>query len=190
MNKAVFLDRDGVLVELIVSSTTGKGVAPKSISELHVFPYVVNSLKKLRNAGYMLFIVSNQPDYARGNTTLEALQAVNGAFEEFMEANGVHFEEYFYCFHHPKGVVPEYSIDCEDRKPKPGFILKAAKKYDLDLSKSWMIGDQEGDIGCGNNAHVKTIEIQYPLSAEWRRDTKPDFKAKDLEEAVKIVLSS
>lgn len=188
MKKAVFLDRDGVLNELVPNPATGEYEPPHSPDDLIIFPDVIESLRILQGAQFELFLISNQPDYAKGKTTLENLQAVHAKLDRIVRSEGIRFREYYYCYHHPQGKVPEYSIECECRKPKPFFILMAAKRYSLDLSRSWMIGDRDSDIECGKAAGTKTIMIENPQSLKYCTSSQPDFTVVNLIDALHIIL--
>ena len=188
MKKAVYLDRDGVLNELVPNPATGEYEPPHSPDDLIIFPDVIESLRILQDAGIELFLISNQPDYAKGKTTLENLQAVHAKLDRIVRSEGIQFREYYYCYHHPQGKVPEYSIECECRKPKPFFILMAAKRYTLDLSRSWMVGDRDSDIECGKAAGTKTIMIENPQSLKYRTSSQPDFTVVNLIDALHIIL--
>ncbi|WP_048148983.1 D-glycero-alpha-D-manno-heptose-1,7-bisphosphate 7-phosphatase [Methanolacinia paynteri] len=190
MKKAVFLDRDGVINRLVLNHETGEYEPPHSPGELVLFPGVIPSLHSLSSAGFELFLISNQPDYAKGKTTLENLKAVHEKLDVIFIKSRIHFKDYFYCYHHPDGIVPEYSCVCECRKPKPYFLLKAAKDYDIDLSESWIVGDRDSDIECGEAAGTRTIQIEEKHSARYRGSVRPDFYAGDLTEAVNIILKS
>ena len=181
INRAVFLDRDGVLVEPVFSVVTKAYEPPRFIEDVKLLPYVVRTLKKLSNSGYFLILVSNQPDAAKGKTTFRELKHVHMRFDVLMKSNGITFKKYYYCFHHPKGTVVGYSYDCYCRKPKPYFILKASQSYKIDLAGSWTIGDRNTDVQCGIAAGTKTIIIG-------KEKGKADYKAKDLREAVNIIL--
>jgi D-glycero-D-manno-heptose 1,7-bisphosphate phosphatase len=173
MNRAVFLDRDGVINELVLNPQTKEYESPLSEKDLKIAPEIFTSLKKLNNAGFLLFVVSNQPNYAKGKSSLEFLHTINQLLSKQMDEHGVGFTEYYYCYHHPDGVVKEYSGDCLCRKPKPFFLLEAQKKYDIDMKHSWMVGDQDTDIQCGQAAGVRTIRVSETLN---------------LAQAVKIIL--
>jgi len=188
MKKAVFLDRDGVLNELVLNTATGEYEPPHSPEDLILFPHVIESLRVLQAADFELFLVSNQPDYAKGKTTLEMIQAVHTRFDHILTSGGIHFREYYYCYHHPNGIVPEYSFVCECRKPNPYFLLKAARDYGIDLKNSWMIGDRDSDVTCGKAAGVKTILVEDPRSMMHRGSSKPEFTAANLKDAVTIIL--
>jgi len=188
MKKAIFLDRDGVLNELVLNPATGEYEPPHTPDDLILFPDTIESLRILRDAGYELFLVSNQPDYAKGKTTFENIRAVHTRFNHIVGSGGIHFRDSYYCYHHPYGTVPGFSCVCECRKPKPYFLVKASREYGIDLRRSWMIGDRDSDIGCGKAAGTRTILIEEPHSSGWRGSSQPDFSAANLNEAVTIII--
>ncbi len=188
MKKAVFLDRDGVINELILNPKTSEYEPPKTIGELQLYPYAIDCLHNLQNAKYELFLVSNQPDHAKGKVSLEDLIEIGDHLFTIFESCGISFRDVYYCFHHPMGTVEKYSYDCECRKPKPFFLLKAKVDYHLDLGSSWMVGDRDSDILCGQAAGTKTILLEEPKSAKYRHNTKPDYTVKDLLEATTLIL--
>lgn len=187
MKRAVFLDRDGVLNEPVMNPATGEFEPPHSPEDLILFPGVIESLLILQDAGFALFLVSNQPDYAKGKTTLEDIHAVHDRLDRMLTSAGIRFREYYYCYHHPEGIVPEYSYACECRKPGPFFLLKAARDYGIDLQNSWMIGDRESDIRCGIAAGTRTILIEKPRSAETRGSPNCQNRAANLKDALTII---
>jgi len=190
MKSAVFLDRDGVVNELVLNPATGEYEPPHSPNDLILFPDVIESLRILQDAGLELFLVSNQPDYAKGKTSLETIQAVHTRLDQILKANGIHFREYYYCFHHPNGIVPGYSFACECRKPKSYFLMKAASDHDIDLENSWMVGDRDSDIECGKSAGTRTIMIDEPHSSGSRGSSNPENVAANLQEATRIILGT
>ena len=188
MKKAIFLDRDGVLNELVLNPVTGEYEPPHSPDDLIIFPDVIECLRILQTAGFELFLVSNQPDYAKGKTTLENIHAVHTRFDYILTSEGIHFQKYYYCFHHPNGIVPEYSVSCECRKPNPRFLLEAARDYSIDLENSWMIGDRDSDIECGKAAGLRTIMIEEPHSSGLRGSSCLDNIAANLKDALTIIV--
>lgn len=188
MVDAVFLDRDGVLNELVLNPATGEYEPPHRIEDMQLFPYVFESLEKIQDSGYDLFLVSNQPDYAKGKTALETLEKVHKKFDQLLTSQGIYFKEYYYCYHHPQGIIPEYSYECMCRKPKPFFLFKAKEDYNVELGNSWMIGDRDTDIECGKAGCTNTILIEEKLSVNKRGKSQPDFKAENIKEAVNIIL--
>ena len=190
MSKAVFLDRDGVLMRLVLNHATGDYESPKSVEDVALLPQAAQSLQELQAAGYGLFLVSNQPDYAKGKTTLEMLDSIHAKFHSLLASQGIRFTEYYYCRHHPQGVAPRYSYACECRKPKPFFLLKAKEEHSIDLRNSWIIGDQDTDVECGKAAGTETILIETTESAETRGAIQPDYRVRNLLEATDIIFNN
>ncbi len=188
MNKAVFIDRDGVINELAFNPNNGEFESPHYTDDFVIFPWVIGALKQLLNFGYKLFLVSNQPSFAKGKTSLENIKAIHNILQDTLSKNGVSFSQYYYCYHHPEGIIPEYTCKCECRKPGTLFVAEAKSKFDIDLSSSWFIGDQDTDILCGINAGLCTIAIENPKSAGRRGSIKADYVASDLVKAAEIIL--
>ncbi|MDA9281280.1 HAD family hydrolase [Pseudomonadales bacterium] len=145
--KAVFLDRDGVINRAMVRDR--KPYPPANLSELEILPKVDPALKKLHEYGYKLIVVSNQPDVARGTIEMATVEEINTFLHHHLP-----IDDFFCCFH-------DNSDNCECRKPKPGSIFAAAKKYDIDLAKSFMVGDRWRDMEAGVSAGCKTIFLDY-----------------------------
>ena len=187
MYKGIFLDRDGVLTKLVFYSESNEYEAPHFAKDFEMMEDVIDGLLKLKKMKFKLFLISNQPDYAKGKTTLSELKDIEKKFKDILKKNKVELDEYCYCYHHPEGIVPEYTLKCKCRKPGTFFIEKTKEKYNLDLKNSWFIGDLDNDIFCGQKAGVKTIIIENTLSKDKRGNSNPDFKAKNIREAVKII---
>jgi D-glycero-D-manno-heptose 1,7-bisphosphate phosphatase len=188
MVPAIFLDRDGVLNELIFNSTTGEHESPHVPEDFIVIDGIVPALQRLALAGYELFLVSNQPSYAKGKTTLENIEEIHQRLDEFLTENGIEFREYFYCRHHPDGIVPTHSGPCRCRKPAPYFLFEAARKHDVELVSSWMVGDQTTDVECGRSAGCRTVLVMNERSAAKRGPCRPDVMANSLSEAVDRII--
>jgi D-glycero-D-manno-heptose 1,7-bisphosphate phosphatase len=188
MKAAVFLDRDGIINELVLNLVTGGYEPPHCPEDLVLVPDTIPSLYTLQEAGLDLFLVSNQPDCAKGKTTLEQIRAVHDKLDQLLRANGIQFRHYYYCYHHPKGVIPEYSFNCRCRKPKPYFLLKAAHDYKINLAKSWMVGDRDSDIECGKAAGTRTILVENPHSSIYRGSSHPDFRSANLKDATRLII--
>jgi D-glycero-D-manno-heptose 1,7-bisphosphate phosphatase len=190
MKRAIFIDRDGVLNELALNPKNGEHESPHNPADLRMLPGVADAALKLERAGFALFIVSNQPSYAKGKTSLEKIRAIAQGVEAHLHAAGVTIARAYYCFHHPDGIVPEYSGPCECRKPKPKFLFDARDEFGIDLAQSWMIGDQDTDIECGRRAGCHTVGIDNPLSAHRRRGSaQPTLTARDLPDAVEKIIA-
>jgi len=149
--RAVFLDRDGTI-------NVYKGFLSK-IDEFELIPGVTDAIRKLNESRYLVIVVTNQPVIARGECSYDVLDAIHAKMETLLGMEGAYIDDLFYCPHHPDkgfdGEVPELKIECNCRKPKPGLILMAAEKYNIDISKSYMIGDDMRDIQAGENAGCK-----------------------------------
>lgn len=187
MNKAVFLDRDGVINEMLFNKDRNEFEPPYKPGDLKIFRGVLEALAEFQNRGYKLFLISNQPDYAKGKASLDDLKKVHAELDKILAGNRIFFDEYFYCYHHPEGVVPEYSIKCDCRKPGNKFVQKAIEDFKIDNSESWFIGDRDSDILCGQRSGLKTIWIKNdkPQKSEFT----PDYVAEDLKEASEIIFS-
>jgi D-glycero-D-manno-heptose 1,7-bisphosphate phosphatase len=137
----------------------------------------------------MLILVSNQPSFAKGKTSMEQLHAIHARLEQALKAAGVVFEEFNYCFHHPASIVAELKGPCQCRKPSPYFLNRAVERLGLERRDCWMVGDQDTDTECGRQAGVKTVLIENPGSVSRQRKSAPDFTAPDLAGAAEIILS-
>lgn len=150
--KAVFLDRDGTLNKYI-------GFL-RDIDEFELLTGVTEAVRKINESGYLAIVVTNQPVIARGEVSYDELHMIHNKMETLLGNEGAYVDAIYYCPHHPHkgydGEVAKLKIDCECRKPKPGMLMQAAKDYNIDLSKSWMVGDSENDIKAGEAAGCRT----------------------------------
>lgn len=151
MRKACFFDRDGVIIE------EADYISDPSLVRL--CPFAADAIRAMHDAGRLVIVVSNQSGIARGYFTEADLRAVEARMNELLAEAGVKIDAAYYCFHHKKGIVPEYAIDCDCRKPKPGLLLRAAKDLDIDLAASFMIGDKESDLEAGLNAGCRGVAL-------------------------------
>ena len=153
--KAVFLDRDGTINKYV-------GFLRK-IDQFELLPGVADAIRKINASGYLCIVVTNQPVIARGEVTVPELEEIHRKMETLLGLEGAYLDGLYYCPHHPHkgyaGEVPELKIECSCRKPKPGMLLKAAEDFNIDLGKSWMVGDGENDILAGRNAGCRTALI-------------------------------
>jgi D-glycero-D-manno-heptose 1,7-bisphosphate phosphatase len=190
---AIFLDRDGVLNPTVLNPATGQMESPLSLRDFRLCDGVIPALLQLQAAGYPLILVSNQPNYALGKSSYLTLRSIQHKLETQLVSADVHFTRFCYCLHHPKGLTPGYSGECECRKPSPGFLLRARDDFAITLSRSWMIGDQPTDTQCGHAAGVRTIRIA-PSESRLRptlqvSDPCADYLVSNLAEAAEIILS-
>jgi len=158
--RAVFLDRDGVLIE-----DTGYPDDPDAIALL---PGVAEALRALQAAGWRLVVVSNQSGVARSKFSLETLAAVNTRLLELLSREGVALDALYFCPHHAEAGHPPFDVECDHRKPAPGMLLSAATDLGLDLRASWMIGDRESDVAAGLAAGCRAILLgEGTTRADW-----------------------
>jgi D-glycero-D-manno-heptose 1,7-bisphosphate phosphatase len=182
--RAVFLDRDGVINRNILNPATGEYEAPLTVRDFSLLPGVPQALRKLRRAGFLLFLVSNQPNYAKRKSTLEDLDAIDREFRQQLAAMRVKFAGIHYCLHHPDGEVEGYSGPCKCRKPSPYFLLRACSEFGLDREQSWMVGDRATDVQCGKAAGVRTILIANGTGVT---NAASDRMSADLAEAAEFI---
>jgi histidinol-phosphate phosphatase family protein len=155
MRRAVFLDRDDTLIDN--RSVTAGTPCPGDLFDpalVRLLPGVAEGCRRLREAGYALIVVSNQGGIARGSCTVEQVEATNARLVQLLRAEGVELDGVYYCPYHPNGVVAPYNVEHDWRKPAPGMFLAAAGALGLDLSRSWLIGDSERDVGAAVAAGV------------------------------------
>jgi len=181
MRKAIFIDKDGTLID-----DAPYNVDPASVQ---FTTGAVDGLRKFSALGFLLIMVSNQSGVARGYFREKDLQHLKTALAAMLEAEGVKFDAVLFCPHHPEGTVAPYNIECECRKPKPGMILQAAAEFDIDLSGSWMIGDILNDVEAGNRAGCRTILIDNGNETEWETSAhrKPTVTVSTFSEAVNVI---
>jgi len=174
MNKAVFLDRDGVLNLALVRD--GKPYSPANLDELQLAPGAAEALRELKALGFKLLVVTNQPEVARGNITREAVEEIHRKI-----AAELPVDEIFVCYH-------KDGDGCDCRKPKPGMLLAGARKYDVNLAESFMVGDRWRDVEAGQSAGCHTVFIDGGY--EDRDPSRPpDAHVHSLREAADWILA-
>jgi D-glycero-D-manno-heptose 1,7-bisphosphate phosphatase len=176
--KALFLDRDGIITALVHYPSHGEWEAPRVPDDVRLLPGVADALRELVAAGWLLFVVSNQPNAAKGKATMDDIRAVHERVVR--ELGDVAIAEWFYCYH-------QGGDGCECRKPSPYFLLQAAERYELDLHRSWMAGDQDSDIACGHKAGVRTALVECPDSQGKRGAQHPDLTVRDLPQLARVL---
>lgn len=170
--RAVFLDRDGVLNRAVVRD--GRPYPPAIVAEVEILPGVVEALQRLKVAGFVLIVVSNQPDVARGTTPQETVEAINAFL-----ANRLPVDRFIMCYH-------DSADNCDCRKPRPGMLFEGAKEFDVDLSLSYMVGDLWRDVEAGIAAGCKTIFVDYGYDE--KRPQSYDYHVFSLQEAAITIL--
>lgn len=178
---AVFLDRDGVLVEEVFYPQSEEWEGPWRAEDVRLVPGAAGAAQLLAEAGYALVLVSNQAAFAKGKTSLRDLWLAHERFVALLVAEGVKLDGAYYSYGHPNGVVPHFIGLSLDRKPGPYSLFVAAAQLDLDLSGSWMVGDRETDVACALAAGVRAILVENPRAAVI--SSPAALKARDLADA-------
>jgi D-glycero-D-manno-heptose 1,7-bisphosphate phosphatase len=187
---AVFLDRDGVLNELVPDPDSGQPESPLSVSDVRLTETAASATAALAAAGYALVCVTNQPAAAKGKVSVAELEAIQLRVGELLCAEGVRLDAWRMCVHHPEGTMAELSGPCDCRKPAPGMLLDAASELEIGLSRSWMIGDTDADVEAGRAAGCRTVLIENPMSAHKRSSgTARDLLAADIGDAAAQLLA-
>ena len=149
--KAIFLDRDGTINKYV-------GFL-RNIDDFELIDGAAEAIKKINESGYLAIVVTNQPVIARGEVSWDELNEIHRKMQTLLGRDGAYLDGIYICPHHPDkgfaGERPEYKIACDCRKPKPGLLLRAAKDFNIDLSQSYMIGDDARDVEAGQNAGVR-----------------------------------
>ena len=187
---AVFLDRDGVLTEPVWNPATGEYESPHHLEAVGYCPGALAAARRLHAAGFALVIVSNQPSYAKGKVDFGTLEAIGARVEADLRAAGGPVLGSYYCYHHPQAQVPSLRVGCACRKPGAAFLFEAARTWSIDLARSWMIGDRDTDVACGQAAGCRTILLRHPHASPHQGARQPDHTAADLLEAAAIVLAA
>ncbi|MEM3401723.1 MAG: HAD-IIIA family hydrolase [Candidatus Hadarchaeales archaeon] len=189
--KAVFLDRDGVINEIVYFPELGILDSPLNPRQFKLLPKVGEAIKKLNRLGLKVVVVSNQPVVAKGKTTMEVFERIRAKMKRELEKKGARIDAEYYCFHHPQAKYARYRVRCKCRKPKPGLLLQASKDLGVTLKGSYMIGDSPSDILAGKAVGCKTFLVGYLkpelLKLIYEKGARPDFIVRDLMEAVKII---
>lgn len=187
-NRAVFMDRDGVINE-----GADKILKPE---DFKLLPGAAEAIRKINKAGYLAIVVSNQPNISKGFLTLRNLDRIHSKMNNILAKKGAHIDAIYVCPHHPEkgfdGEIKALKIKCSCRKPEPGLLLQAIKEHNIDRSKSYFIGDMNTDVLAGKAAGVKTILVTAEIPAHKKQgalDTKPDLVKKNLLEAVKEIIN-
>jgi D-glycero-D-manno-heptose 1,7-bisphosphate phosphatase len=172
-NKAIFLDRDGVINHVLYHEGVNKPSSPWKFEEFQLYNGVEKPLEELRKMGFLLLIISNQPDISKGKIEEGMTEKVNKIIFEKLP-----IQDILICPH-------EDRHNCNCRKPKPGMIIELSKKWNVDIGKSFLIGDRWKDIEAGENAGCTSILLDKP----YNKDTKAEYRTKDLQSAVELIKS-
>jgi D,D-heptose 1,7-bisphosphate phosphatase len=181
--KAIFLDKDGTLVENIPYN-----VEPRRINLANAAGPALRLLSRL---DYRFYVISNQDGVAHGRFTEDAIARVRDRLADLLFRENLSLDGFYYCPHHPSGSVAQYALPCDCRKPMPGMLQRAAREHDIDLSASWMVGDILHDVEAGNRAGCRTLLIDNGNETEWRLGPGrvPTRMAPDLYAAAVLIAS-
>jgi D-glycero-D-manno-heptose 1,7-bisphosphate phosphatase len=187
--RAAFIDRDGVVNELVSDPDSGLPESPLEPGAVRLIPGAAAGLRRLAAAGWLLVGVSNQPAAAKGKATLAQVHSVQARVLELLGREGARFDDFKLCLHHPDAVVPDLRRQCDCRKPAPGMLLDAARQHRIDLRESWIIGDTDSDILAGQSAGCRTLLVEQPGSAHKRRHPEEaDARVLSLDAAAQLLL--
>lgn len=183
--KAIFLDRDGTINkenDLIYNT-----------DQFELEDSAIEAIKRINDSGYLAIVITNQPVVARGMCEIEDVENIHNKMETLLGKQGVYLDDVLFCPHHPDSGYPEenklYKIKCNCRKPGIELIERCVDKYNIDLNKSWFIGDSTVDIQTGKNANTKTILVKTGVAgSDNKYDAKPDYICDNLLEAVKLII--
>ncbi len=177
---AIFLDRDGTLVY--------PRHYPSRPEELRLYDGIGPGLWRLQRAGFKLVVITNQSGIARGLFGVRDLERMHRHLRATLARQDVRLDGIYYCPHHPDGVLPALAVRCDCRKPRPGMLLRAADELELDLERSWIVGDILDDIEAGKRAGCRGVLVdlgtERPPATRLRR---PDFVARDTSHALRII---
>ncbi|MGA8849131.1 MAG: D-glycero-beta-D-manno-heptose 1,7-bisphosphate 7-phosphatase [Dehalococcoidia bacterium] len=184
MNRAVFLDRDGVI-------TQEPPYYAHKLSELELLPKSADAIRLLNENGFLVIVVCNQAGIAYGYYREEDAISFNQAMKDNLARDGARIDAMYYCPHHPEAKIERYRLDCNCRKPKPGMLTGAGKELNIDLKQSFMVGDKLSDVEAGKRAGCKTIMVKTGQGVEElkKNEIVCDYVAKDLYNAVQHILS-
>src|SRR5438874_6812130 len=179
-HQTLFLGRGGTLVH--------PGHYPSRPEDLHLYDGIGLELRVLQEAGFRLVMITNQAGIARGYFTEADLQRMHAYLTSELARLGVHLDGIYYCPHHIEGVIPEFAIRCNCRKPQPGMLLEAAADLNIDLHRSWFVGDILDDIEAGNRAGCRTILVDLGTEQAPTQTLRcPSFVARDTLHALRII---
>ena len=192
MVKAIFLDRDGVVNSLIYHKEKGIIDSPMTEKQFDILPGVCEAVNMFHNLNYKVVLVSNQPGIAKGKMSEDSFRQIKKKMEKQLASGGAFLDGEYYCLHHPEAIVEDLRINCDCRKPKPGLFFDASVDLDIDLYRSWMIGDNLTDIKAGKAAGTNTMllgkmkcELCHLMEEE---NVRPDVIIDKLKDVVQIIL--
>lgn len=186
MNKAVFFDRDGTINE--------EAGYIRDLNNLKLIKGASDAIEKIRKEGYLAILITNQSGPARGYYNEAWVNTLNSTVQSLLEKEGTKLDGIYYCPHLPDGTVKEYTMECDCRKPGTALFMQAKEKFDIDLSKSFMVGDKATDVEAGHNAGCKGILLktgygEQVLDGKYQNIPDADYIAEDISDAANWILN-
>jgi D-glycero-D-manno-heptose 1,7-bisphosphate phosphatase len=189
--RAVFLDRDGVINPYVFNPEFGTVDSPARACEFSLLQGAGAAINRFNQLGLQVVVISNQPGIAKRKFTLSHLNAITAKMRASVESAGGKIDAIYYCRHHPDSLLPFYRKNCECRKPKPGLLLMAANDCNIDIARSYTVGDGVTDVLAGSAAGTTTIFVSarkcYICDELARHRARPDFIVRDLWEASEVI---
>jgi D,D-heptose 1,7-bisphosphate phosphatase len=190
--RAVFLDRDGIINQMVYNPDYGLVDSPINPGEFVLLSGVGAAIKQINQADFLALVISNQPGIAKGKFSKELLDKITAKMHQTLSAQSARLDGVYYCLHHPDAVLEEYRQNCNCRKPKPGLLIQAASEWDIDLSSSYFIGDGITDVAAGKAVETTCLYVgnrkEYILDEFYKKGIEPDYIVGSLLEAVGVIL--
>lgn len=193
-NKAIFLDRDGIIIKMHYDRKFGTIDTSLSVKQIEFVPGIFDFLHFAQKLGYLLILISNQPGVGIKKISLKRYNEIKDYITFALQKQGITLDGQYFCMHHPYASIVKYRKECSCRKPKTGLLMQAAKDLNIDIKESWMIGDGVYDIIAGHNAGCKTILVGNIIEAEYLsileeklKSIKPDYLVKYISEAKNLI---
>jgi D-glycero-D-manno-heptose 1,7-bisphosphate phosphatase len=192
MVRTVFLDRDGVVNKLCYHQELEVRCAPFIVNQFKLLSGVPEAINSLHRSGYLVILISNQPDIGLGYMTLDDFEKIKQKMNKELIKAGAYLDGEYYCMHHPEAVIEKYKVTCDCRKPNPGLLLRAAREHNVDMPYSWFVGDYLSDVEAGKSAGCRTVLINKKgqnnsVSIDSVK-AKPDIICANITEAAQHIL--
>jgi len=186
VDRAVFLDRDGVINAAMYNPVEGKLDSPYQLEDFRLLPGVAQAIRRINGLGFLAVVVSNQPGVAKGKCDMAFLESLDQRLHWELARQGARLDAIYYCLHHPQAQVESLRTSCDCRKPQPGLPLRAARELTIDLARSYMVGDSPTDVAAGLAAGCRTILLSDaddpPVNGQ-----RPHFVAVNLTAAARVI---
>lgn len=191
MRRAAFVDRDGVINRMVLHPEFGTVDSPANPEQFELLPGAGRAVAELNQLGLLVIVVSNQPGIAKGKFTPALLAAIERKMIAGLETDGGRLDAIYNCLHHPDAALDPYRAICDCRKPRPGLLVRAAREWGIDLSRSFMIGDGVTDVAAGREVKATTLFVNsrkcYHCDSLTAHNAWPDYLVSDLPEAARVI---